>query len=55
MGLGSRGESGVALLFTLEVELALGALQEDGANRVQIVVAAASQRARACLRHLPGN
>lgn len=42
-------------LFTLQVKLALGALQEDGADRVQIVVAAASQRPGPCLRHLQEN
>lgn len=42
-------------VFTLQMKLALGALQQDWANRVQIVVAAASQRARPCLRHLQAN
>lgn len=42
-------------LFTLQVKLALGALQKDGADGVQIVVAAASQRPGPCLRHLQEN
>lgn len=37
---------------TLQVKLALRALQQDGADGVQIVVAAASQRPRPRLRHL---
>lgn len=43
------------LLFTLQMKLALRALQKDGANRVQIVIAAASQRPRPCLCHLQEN
>lgn len=39
-------------LFTLQVKLALRALQQDRADGVQIVVAAASQRPGPCLRHL---
>ncbi len=42
-------------LFTLQMKLALRALQKDRANRVQIVVAAASQWPRSCLRHLQQN
>lgn len=42
-------------VFTLQVQLALGALQQDGADRVQIVIAAASQRPRPCLCHLQEN
>ena len=39
-------------LFTLQMKLALGALQEDRAHRVQIVIATASQWARPRLCHL---
>ena len=42
-------------MFTLKMELALRALQEDRAHRVQIIIAAASQRARASLCHLQEN
>lgn len=42
-------------VFTLQMKLALRALQKDRADRVQIVVAAASQWPRPCLRHLQQN
>lgn len=42
-------------LFTLQMNLALRALEKDWADGVQIVVAAASQRARPSLRHLQQN
>lgn len=52
---GGWGVGGGVNLFTLQVKLALGALQKDGADGVQIVVAAAPQRPGPCLRHLQEN
>lgn len=57
--MGGRGGDGhhqnMVDLFTLQVELALGALQKDRADGVQIVIAAASQWPGPCLRHLVKN
>lgn len=40
---------------TLQMNLVFGALNQNGADRIEVVIVTASERARPCFGHLEGD
>lgn len=51
---GGRGVSSIMDGQTLQMNLVFGALNQNGADRIEVVIVTASERARPCFGHLEG-